>query len=222
MDKRNSKILLNVVCAVLAIVFAVFLAFAFSIRSVAFIVIAAILLVTVVICWIAAGRQSKTEEAEMKEDPTLDNVLPKAFRREITESLKQRDRLEEKTANISAVFKKAFADSTISYDKFMAGVDKAKNAVLDNQKDMARRIFLFDDQGYAAARKKGQAYKAYEDTKAYLDAKMAENEQLLAGIDKLAGEAGEISEDANQRQAALDTLSELVHDTEYYKEKETH
>ncbi len=62
----------------------------------------------------------------------------------------------------------AFGDSTISIDRFMTGIRRARMLFLANQKQIADRILIFDEEGYRAAVSAGSVPETYQDTFAFM------------------------------------------------------
>lgn len=220
MNKNTSRILVHTVCGLLTAAFAVFALFALSQKSLVLIVLALILLAVTAGTWIAAARSSKQgTQKEPGDIPTLDNILPKAFKPQVNEACRQRQRLQEKEALADEVFHKAFANSTISYDRYMSGIRAAAKAVDANFQQIAARIYLFDQDGYKQALAANRDFPVYGQSLAFIQEKLADNEQLLKKIDEVTVEASQIGQGQNSQSAAAH-LDELIETTAFYKEKE--
>lgn len=211
--------MVHVACGAITAAFGVFALFAVSQKSVVLIILAVLLVAAAIITWVMAARSGTQPAQETTEVPTLDNILPKAFRTQILQAKNQRERLQEKQALADEVFRKAFADSTISRDRYMSGVKAAARAIAANEEQIANRIYLFDQEGWRQAKAENQPYPAYEQTLAFLEEKMVDSEQLLNKIDEVTVEASQIGQ-ASDKKAALEHLDELIETTAFYKEKE--
>ena len=193
MNRDKRPIIIHVACGLLAAAFAVFSLFAFRTGATALGVVILVFLAAVCAAWVWALHSVRQETA----DPAVNGdeaeavsllfsrLKPKCFRTQIRECQKQLARLQEKTVAMDHVLHDVFGDSAISIDKFMTGLRRARMLFLANQKQIADRILLFDEEGYRKALKQGTVPPAMQDAFAFIDAKIAENEAILTRIDEL-------------------------------------
>lgn len=217
--------MISVACGVLALAFLVFTLFALSTGAVALGLVTGVLFLAVAAVWIWALVSMKKEEGDspLPADQaeavavTFSRLKPKSFRAQIRTCQKQLARLQEKTEAMDATLHEAFGDSTISIDKFMAGIRNARRQFLDNQKQIADRILIFDDEGYRAAAAKGSVPAAYQDTFSFIDRKIEENETILTRIDELNARVQAIKNTPQlEDRSAMRQLDDLIRQSGLY------
>jgi hypothetical protein len=111
----------------------------------------------------------------------------------------------------------AFGDSTISIDRFMTGIRRARMLFLTNQKQIADRILIFDEEGYRAAVSAGSVPETYQDTFAFIEAKIRENEEILTRIDELNARVQQLTNLPRlEDRSAMRQLDELIEQSGLY------
>lgn len=224
MNRDRTPIIINLACGFLAAVFLVFTMFAFSTHAAGLGILTLVLFLAVCIVWIWALKSvhrqvpasAGGDEAEAVA-LQFSRLKPKSFRDQIRVCQKQLARLQEKTMAMDQTLHDAFGDSTISIDRFMTGVRRARMLFLANQKQIADRILIFDEEGYRAAVSAGSVPETYQDTFAFIEAKIRENEEILTRIDELNARVQQLTNLPRlEDRSAMRQLDELIEQSGLY------
>lgn len=229
MNQDRRPIIINVACGLLALVFLVFAMFSVSTGAWGLAIVTGLFFLAVVIVWIWAltSLKKEREQSPVPSDEaeavalTFSRLRPKSFRGQIRTCQKQLARLQEKTEAMDRTLKDAFGDSTITIDKFLAGLRTARMQFLANQQQIADRILIFDDEGYRNAQKAGSIPAAYQDTFSFIDEKIAQNEEILTRIDELNASIQALKTTPRLEDgSAMRQLDELIAQSGLYTQKE--
>lgn len=229
MNRDRRPIIINLSCGILAAVFLVFAMFAFSTHAAALAIITAALFVAVCTVWVWAlmSLKKENEAAAVSGDEAesvaakFSRLRPKSFKSQIRTCQKQLARLQEKTEAMDRTLHEAFGDSTISIDKFMTGIHKARMLFLANQRQIADRILIFDDEGYRNAQREGNIPAAYRETFDFIDGKIADNENILTKIDELNAQVQTLKATPRLEDgSAMRQLDDLIRQSDLYRQKE--
>lgn len=151
------------------------------------------------------------------------------FAAKLDEVLEQIEKMQKKKGLISDILRQKFADTEMSYGKFLGIVESAEKIMCVNIKSMLNKICAFDEEEYneiknnksqlnqSIATQKMEIYNEYID---FVNQAVVGNEEILLRLDKLLLEISKfnsLSAGELENMEAMHELDDLIRDTKWYK-----
>lgn len=156
--------------------------------------------------------------------PILEEYLETPYVGDLAaETLEQVRSASRKRKRLRQSISVQFSEGSLSWDKFCNLVDLAERTILRNSALIANGIQSFDREGYAKAKRGGDAraeqVQIYDKSFASMQEIIEANERVLLEMAKLEIELSQLEAD-DTREEASDTIEELqglIEETRYYR-----
>ncbi|MBQ6019431.1 MAG: hypothetical protein IJL26_04545 [Clostridia bacterium] len=137
-------------------------------------------------------------------------------------------RLAASTRRTVSVIREKFQSGTMSFDKYMSIIEAAGATAIDNIRNIALRMQMFDDAEYRRLKNyrsdaipdeiQQKQIELYDRNTQFIKNSIAVNEELILKMDTLALEVSDSSaRNENDADELLDEITRLTSELKYYK-----